>query len=171
MDDTAGTPESAARSPQRMGKYLRVLGETEDAVPVGAASGSSFRVLVVDDDPATRRLYSIHLALRGFEVLEASDGRHGLERARAEAPDLVVTDVMMPGLDGFELAAALRADERTSRIPLIFLSGETAAVNETRAGELGALAYLRKPLDFGAFATLVAHMLEGLGPPVPDFAA
>ena len=117
------------------------------------------RVLVVDDDPAIRMLCSINLQLEGLTVLEAVDGRHGLEQARSHLPDLVLTDVMMPGLDGFQLAEALRGDERTRRVPLIFLSGETDAGNEIRARELGALGYLSKPFDPVALASTIAGVL------------
>jgi CheY-like chemotaxis protein len=120
---------------------------------------ASPRVLIVDDDPATRTLYSINLQLEGIVVLEAADGRQALERARAERPDLVLSDVMMPGFDGFQLAEALRSDQRTSQIPLVFLSGESAAANEARARELGALAYVTKRLDPPAVAALVARVL------------
>jgi CheY-like chemotaxis protein len=121
------------------------------------------RVLVVDDDANARALCSINLLLEGLEVLEAEDGHHGLARARLEAPDLVVTDVAMPGLDGFELAEALRRDDSTARIPLIFLSGEVDAANEARAQALGALAYVTKPFDPPAFAKLVAGALARRG--------
>jgi CheY-like chemotaxis protein len=116
------------------------------------------RVLIVDDDPATRLLYSINLELEGLRVLEAADGRRGLARARREHPDLVLTDVMMPELDGFQLAEALRRDELTSNIPFVFLSAETMSGNEARARELGALAYLTKPFDACALASLVADI-------------
>jgi CheY-like chemotaxis protein len=114
------------------------------------------RVLVVDDDSNSRALCSINLLLEGLEVLEAEDGHRGLARARLESPDLVVTDIAMPGLNGFELAEALRRDDSTARIPLIFLSGEPDAGNEARAQSLGALAYVTKPFDPPAFAKLVA---------------
>ena len=104
-------------------------------------------VLIVDDDAATRMLCSVNLQLEGLRVLEAADGRHGLARAQDEQPDLVLTDVMMPGLDGFELAEALRRDNRTSLIPLIFLS---------------------KPFDPLALASLVAGVLAR---PAPQQAA
>ena len=126
------------------------------------------RVLVVDDDPNSRALCSINLLLEGLEVLEAEDGRRGLDRARLETPDLVVTDVAMPGLNGFELAEALRLDEGTAQIPLIFLSGELNSDNEARAHSLGALAYVTKPFDPPAFAKLVAGALTKRGTrPVP----
>jgi CheY-like chemotaxis protein len=123
----------------------------------------SQRVLVVDDDSNSRALCSINLLLEGLEVLEAEDGRRGLARARLESPDLVVTDVAMPGLNGFELAAALRGDESTARIPLIFLSGEHDPANQARAHSLGALAYVTKPFDPPAFAKLVAGALARRG--------
>ena len=133
--------------------------------------GTKFpRVLVVDDDSNARALCSINLLLEGLEVLEAEDGRRGLARARLESPDLVVTDVAMPGLDGFELAEALRQDESTAEIPLIFLSGEADAEYEARAHSLGALAYVTKPFDPAAFAKLVAGALtkRGLRPTPTD---
>lgn len=126
--------------------------------------GTKFpRVLVVDDDSNARALCSINLLLEGLEVLEAEDGQRGLARARRESPDLVVTDVAMPGLNGFELAEALRRDENTAKIPLIFLSGEIDTGNEARAHSLGALAYVTKPFDPTAFAKLVAGALTGRG--------
>jgi CheY-like chemotaxis protein len=126
------------------------------------------RVLIVDDDINARALCSINLVLEGVEVLEAEDGHHGLARAREEQPDLVVTDIAMPGLDGFALAEALRNDTSTARIPLIFLSGELDAGNEARAHSLGALAYVTKPFDPGAFAKLVAGALDRFGPRNPN---
>jgi CheY-like chemotaxis protein len=117
------------------------------------------RVLVVDDDAATRMLCSVNLELSGLEVLEAEDGLHGLERARADTPDLVVLDVMMPGLDGFELAERLRRDRRTRSIPLLFVTAESAPANQTRARALGALGYVTKPFDPVTLASLVAGAL------------
>ncbi len=124
------------------------------------SNGKPPRVLIVDDDPAMRMLCAINLQREGLVVLEAGDGPTGLAHARAECPDLVLTDVTMPGLDGFQLAEALRRDERTSDVPLIFVSGERGAVNEARAHELGALAYLTKPFDPTALASLVAGVLR-----------
>ena len=91
------------------------------------------RVLVVDDDPTIRMLCAVNLGIEGVVVLEAPDGNLGLKQARSEHPDLVATDVMMPGLDGFELADALRRDERTREIPLIVLSSEADPANADRA--------------------------------------
>lgn len=131
------------------------------AVGNGAAAlpGVPPVVLVVDDDPAVRTLVSLNLQLEGLRVLEAGDGRRGLELAQRALPALVVTDVRMPELDGFGLGRALRRDERTRRIPLIFVSGEAEAANATRARRLGALAYVLKPFDVRAFSALVAGVV------------
>ena len=128
--------------------------------PVARTVADRRLVLIVDDDPAMRALCSVSLQREGLVLVEASDGRTALDHARSECPDLVVTDVMMPGLDGFELAEALRGDERTRHVPLIFLSGEIGPAHATRADELGALAYMTKPFDPVALASLVAGVLS-----------
>jgi two-component system, chemotaxis family, chemotaxis protein CheY len=94
------------------------------------------RVPIVDDDAAIRTVCAISLQAEGLSVLEAVDGLRGLEQARRQRPDLVLTDVRMAGLDGFQLAYALRADRRTRSIPLIFLSAETGKANAERARAL-----------------------------------
>jgi CheY-like chemotaxis protein len=121
------------------------------------------RVLIVDDDPAIRRLCAIALRRSGLGVIEAPDGRVGLERARTERPQLIVTDVRMPELDGFEFAEALGGDERTRRIPIVFLSAERETDDLARAHELGALAYLTKPFDPLALASFVAGLVASPG--------
>lgn len=118
------------------------------------------RVLIVDDDPALRLVCAVSLEAEGLRVLEAADGLDGLEQARRERPDLVLTDVRMPRLDGFGLAEQMRREERTRRIPLIFMSGELGGGNVERARTLGALAYLTKPFDPSALAARVAEEVE-----------
>jgi CheY-like chemotaxis protein len=132
---------------------------TEGSKMAVNGNGKAPLVLIVDDHPAIRMLCSVNLRIEGLLVLEAPDGGSALEQARSEQPDLVVTDVMMPGLDGFQLAEALRCDERTSQIPLIFLSSEVEPANEARAQELGAVAYVTKPFDPPALSSLVAGAL------------
>lgn len=124
-----------------------------------ARDGEAARVLIVDDDAAVRLVCAVNLEAEGLRVVEAADGLEGLEKARCQRPDLVLTDVTMPGLDGFQLAETLREDERTRPIPLIFLSGEVGHANAQRARALGALAYLTKPFDPGALAEFVVREL------------
>ena len=121
--------------------------------------GEAGRVLIVDDDATVRLVCAAKLKAEGLQVLEAADGLDALEQARRECPDLVLTDVTMPGLDGFELAERLRGDERTHGMPVIFLSGEGGQANAQRARALGAVAYLTKPFDPRALAAFVANEL------------
>ena len=159
---TAGFAAGAeSRSPaKRLVDYAFSLAKRDTR---GGGEDKARRVLIVDDDPAIRLLCAVNLEIEGLVVLEAADGRRALEQARSEHPDLVVTDVRMPGLDGFDLAEALRNDERTREIPLIFLSGEAEPANADRARKLGALAYLTKPFDPPALASLVAGELGRAG--------
>jgi CheY-like chemotaxis protein len=116
------------------------------------------RVLLIDDDAAIRMICSVNLRALGIEVIEAEDGAEGLELTRRARPDLVLLDVSMPGLDGFQVAEVVRRQRRTRHIPLMFLSGE--AENDTRARELGAIACLAKPFDPVALSSLIATALN-----------
>ena len=128
-------------------------------------------VLIVDDDPAVRLICALNLAAEGLLVREAEDGLDAIEQAQSVLPDLVLTDVKMPGLDGFQLAERLRRDKRTCRIPLIFLSGEVEQANVERAQALGASAYLTKPFDPGELASYVARELVAARAAWPGLAA
>jgi|RhiMetdeSRZDD1v2_1073273.scaffolds.fasta_scaffold13078_5 CheY-like chemotaxis protein len=134
-------------------------------------NGTRPRVLIVEDEPFTRKLWAINLRSEGLGVLNASDGVRGLARARSEQPDLVTTDVTLPGLDGFELAEAMGRDEHTRRIPLIFLSSRAEAAAAARAYGLGAVAYLSKSCDFQAAASLVASVLARFARDDPELVA
>ncbi|MHB8644081.1 MAG: response regulator [Gaiellaceae bacterium] len=128
-----------------------------------AAAPRQPRVLVVDDDAVLRALCVEAISTLGLTVLEAEDGPAALARARFERPDLIVTDVAMPGLDGFELAAELRRSKRTQEIPVVFLTGESGTDHEARALELGAVAYVSKPFDPSLLTSIVAGVLARFG--------
>lgn len=117
------------------------------------------RVLVVDDDPAIRLLCSTILQPAGYHVLEAANGQEGLELAIDQAPDVVLLDISMPVLDGFGLAAALRADERTRELPFIFLTGEVDPLVKAKALETGAQGFIAKPFDPGAVSSFIERAL------------
>jgi DNA-binding response OmpR family regulator len=105
------------------------------------------RVLVVDDDPVIVRLLEVNFEMEGFQVVTAVDGQDGVDKARSEQPDVVVSDVMMPKLNGLELTAALKADDTTKHIPIVLLSAK-AQVDDVRAGlEAGADDYVTKPFE------------------------
>jgi DNA-binding response OmpR family regulator len=105
------------------------------------------KVLVVDDDPVIVRLLEVNFEMEGFEVVSAVDGADGVEKAKAEQPDVIVSDVMMPKLNGLELCEALKADASTSTIPVVLLSAK-AQVTDIRAGlDAGADDYVTKPFE------------------------
>jgi DNA-binding response OmpR family regulator len=105
------------------------------------------KVLVVDDDPVILELLRLNFEMEGFEVVSACDGRAGFDRAVTEAPDLVISDIMMPNVDGLEMLQQLRADPGTAELPVVLLSAK-AQHNEVQRGlDLGADDYVTKPFD------------------------
>jgi DNA-binding response OmpR family regulator len=104
-------------------------------------------VLVVDDDPVILKLLEVNFEMEGFQVVRASDGAEGLERAREVLPDIVVLDVMMPRMTGYEVAKALREDEGTAHIPIIFVTARAQSSDVERGIELGVDDYVTKPFD------------------------
>ena len=104
-------------------------------------------VLVVDDDPVILRLLEVNFEMEGFVVRTATDGVEGLDVARAEQPDVIVSDVMMPRMNGLELCKGLKDDPATASIPVILLSAKAQAT-DIRAGiDSGADDYVTKPFE------------------------
>lgn len=103
------------------------------------------RVLAVDDEPHILKLVSFALSSRGFDVLEAADGLAAIEIARAEQPDLILLDVMMPALDGYEACRRLKADEATAHIPVVMLSAKSQQAERSTGIACGAIDYICKP--------------------------
>ncbi|HEX2699697.1 MAG TPA: response regulator [Acidimicrobiales bacterium] len=104
-------------------------------------------VLVVDDDPVIQRLLRVNFEMEGYDVIVANDGVDGLERARAERPDIVVLDIMMPRMSGLDVAKALKADPGTASIPVLLLSAKAQEADLRAGDESGADGYLTKPFD------------------------
>lgn len=104
------------------------------------------RALIVDDDVTVLRFLSIAFSRMGWEVTALTDGADAFDAARADKPDLVILDLMMPGLDGYAVLAHLRQNESLRDVPVVLLSGEPAGVHDSIGMELGATAYLQKPL-------------------------
>jgi DNA-binding response OmpR family regulator len=103
-------------------------------------------VLVVDDEPQARTMLRLILARAGFEVLEAQDGYEALAEVDRALPDAMILDIMMPGIDGFEVCERLRGDERTADLPIIMLSAKADPKSISRGLSLGANEYLTKPV-------------------------
>lgn len=104
------------------------------------------RILIIDDDIGFRDLLRIHLSAAGYQVQVAEDGVTGGRALLAQTPDLIVSDLNMPFLDGFELLSLLRSDAETARIPVILLSGRSDGDTMAKAVELGAADFLTKPV-------------------------
>jgi DNA-binding response OmpR family regulator len=121
------------------------------------------RVLVIDDEAPIRLLCRVNLEAEKMEVLEAADGPSGLEKARAEVPDVVLLDVMMPGLDGWRVAEELLADERTAGIPIIFLTARAELRDRARGIDLGGVDYVTKPFNPVELAPQVRDLLARVG--------
>ena len=117
-------------------------------------------VLVVDDDRPLRTLCRASLEEAGFRVLEAADGEQALASVHDDQPDLILLDIMMPGISGWEVTSALLADRATDQIPIIFMTARTELGDRVRAFGLGAQDYVTKPFDPHALAKTVAKTLE-----------
>jgi len=118
------------------------------------------RVLLVDDDASIRVLCALNLRAAEFEVVEAADGLQGFEQATRHPPHLVVSDLRLPGLDGFALAEALRHHEATHTVPVVFLSSETGVAERMRAYALGVAGFVMKPFEPVALVTLLSGVID-----------
>ncbi|HEX6491815.1 MAG TPA: response regulator [Gaiellaceae bacterium] len=117
-------------------------------------------VLVIDDEAPIRLLCRVNLEAEGMTVLEASDGDAGLEVARAERPDVILLDVMMPGRNGWEVAEELLADERTTGIPIVFLTARAEVKDRAKGIDLGGVDYVTKPFNPIELAPLVEDLVR-----------
>jgi DNA-binding response OmpR family regulator len=117
-------------------------------------------VLVIDDEAPIRLLCKVNLEAEGMDVLEAADGPAGLDLSRESTPDIVLLDVMMPGLDGWQVAEQLLQDERTSEIPIIFLTARAEFRDRARGLDIGGIDYVTKPFNPLELAPLVRDLLE-----------
>jgi DNA-binding response OmpR family regulator len=104
-------------------------------------------VLVVEDDPVILRLLEVNFEMEGFEVVVAHDGQEGIDLAKQVAPDIVVSDIMMPVKSGLELVQTLRADPATAHIPILLLTAKAQAADVQIGLEAGADDYITKPFE------------------------
>jgi len=120
------------------------------------------RVLIIDDEAPIRLLCRVNLEAEGMEVVEAPDGPTGLAAAREHAPDAILLDVMMPGLDGWRVAEKLLEDDQTAEIPIVFLTARADLRDRARGMDLGGLDYVTKPFNPVELATLVRSVVEAV---------
>ena len=126
---------------------------------MGIQEEMSAKVLVIDDEAPIRLLCRVNLEAEGMEVIEAQDGTVGVELARSERPDVILLDVMMPGMDGWEVLQALQAGESTSEIPIVFLTARAELRDRAQGLELGGIDYVTKPFNPIDLAPLVNGLL------------
>lgn len=118
------------------------------------------RILVIEDEPNLRKNILDFLELEGFEVLEASDGQLGVDCAKANSPDLIISDISMPNMDGYNALLELRKDERSAHIPIIFLSAMADRSFVRHGMELGADDYLTKPFSYPELLAAIQARLD-----------
>jgi two-component system alkaline phosphatase synthesis response regulator PhoP/two-component system response regulator VicR len=120
------------------------------------------KILAVDDERHIVRLVEVNLQRAGYEVVTAYDGREALEKVKAENPDLVVLDVMMPYMDGFEVLKNLKADPATAEIPVIMLTAKAQDADVFRGWQSGVDCYLTKPFNPMELLTFVKRIFDSL---------
>jgi len=120
------------------------------------------RVLVIDDEAPIRLLCRVNLEAEGIRVSEAGDGPAGLDLARAQQPDVILLDVMMPGLDGWRVAEVLLDDPVTRDIPIVFLTARADVRDRARGIDVGGLEYITKPFNPVELASLVRRVLAAV---------
>lgn len=118
------------------------------------------RVLVVDDEPDVLLLCRLNLQQRGHDLLEASTGSVALELARERRPDVIVLDLMMPGMTGYEVLESLKGDEQTSDIPVLVLTAKSLRADRERSHILGASGFLTKPFLPSELCELVESLVS-----------
>ncbi len=116
-------------------------------------------MLVIDDDPVILKLLRVNFEMEGYDVLDAGDGIAGLAKARADRPDVIILDVMMPGMNGLDVARALKGSADTSQIPIILLSAKAQAADVAEGRNI-ADDYITKPFDPLDLLDCVAGFLE-----------
>ncbi|MEQ8666654.1 MAG: response regulator [Rhodospirillales bacterium] len=115
-------------------------------------------ILIVDDDDLTRELIASKLKQRDYETCEAADGDEALDRARNSAPDLILLDMNLPRMTGWELAPLLRSHPRTENIPIIALTGDESTEAVEAAHDAGCDRYLKKPIDFDRLVRAIEEL-------------
>jgi DNA-binding NarL/FixJ family response regulator len=111
------------------------------------SSGNQKKLLLIDDDPNLILLVKDYLEFRGYEVITAENGREALEVLESATPDMIICDVMMPEMDGYSLVSTIRADPKTSWIPVLFLSAKGQSQDRVKGLNIGADVYMVKPFE------------------------
>lgn len=122
------------------------------------------KILLVEDNEMNRDMLSRRLQRRGYHIVTAENGEQGLSLARLEAPDLILMDITLPEMDGWEVARLLKADENTRDIPIIALTARVLISDQAKAFEAGCNDYDTKPVDFGRLTEKIGNLLGEKSP-------
>lgn len=122
---------------------------------------SKTRILIVDDEPSIVKMVAKRLEVEGFDVLVAMDGQEGLDKAQTESPDLIILDLMLPKVNGYEVCSQLKQDARFQKIPIMLFTAKTQARDEQLGKECGANAYIRKPFQGKELVDTIRALLSG----------
>lgn len=117
------------------------------------------KILVIEDDPATSRLVDYSLRHEGYQVITASNGLEGVRKALSESPDLVILDVMLPCMDGFEICHRLRSEPTTAHLPILMFSAKAQEIDKETGIKVGADDYLTKPAAPAEIVSRVEKLL------------
>src|SRR4051794_29731553 len=118
------------------------------------------RILIVDDNDTNRDILKRRLAIHGYDLIEAADGEQAMSATREYQPDLILLDVMMPKLDGFEVCRRLKSDASLPFIPIVLVTAKSASDDVVQGLEAGADEYITKPVDQAALVARVRSMLR-----------
>lgn len=109
--------------------------------------GINKTILLIEDDTVITKLVTLRLRLRGYDIISARDGKDGLSLAQEKIPDLIILDIMIPKMDGYQVCTILKNNPQTQHIPVIIFTGRTLETDKAKAKEVGADAYITKPFD------------------------
>ena len=136
--------------------------------------GEPHRILLVDDEPSIIKMVGKRLEVEGFVVTVAADGQEGLAKAQADQPALIILDLMLPKMNGYEVCTMLKQDIRYQKIPIILFTAKTQEKDEKLGMECGANAFIRKPFRSQELLDTIRKLIatsEGTGAPAPSAGA
>ena len=118
------------------------------------------KILIVDDEPDLVEMLTLRLEANDYQVISASDGQEGLDKARTEKPDLIILDLMLPKIDGYKLCRMLKFDEKYKQIPIVLFTARAQESDIKIGEEVGADAYVTKPFEPDILLDKVAELLS-----------
>lgn len=117
------------------------------------------KILLIDDEPELVEMVKMRLVASGFDVITAGDGADGLAKARGEKPDLIILDLMLPKMNGYEVCRLLKFEEKTSKIPIVLFSARAQEADKVAGKDVGADAYIVKPFEPQALMSKIKELL------------